>query len=81
MSIEEYIKLINNLRKENKDRWVIKRIPNVEGKIVNIKFYNTWIQILRIDNSIKYSGSMDCKVSEFNAFLVETLQKEIHHDE
>ena len=81
MSIEEYIKLINDLRKKNKNKLVVKRIPNVMGKIVCIKFYNTWIQILTIENGLKYSGQMDCKVSEFNAFLHETLHKEIHHDE
>jgi hypothetical protein len=77
MSIEEYIKLINDLRKKKKNQWVTKRIPNVMGKIIYIKFFNTWIQILIINNEIKYSGPMDCKVSEFNAFLHKTLTESI----
>jgi hypothetical protein len=77
MSIEEYIKLINDLRKKKKNQWIIKRIPNVEGKIIHIKFFNTWIQILTINNEIKHSGPMNCKVSEFNAFLHKTLTESI----
>jgi hypothetical protein len=77
MSIEEYMKLINDLRKKNKNKWVTKRLPNVMGKVVKIKFYNTWIQILTINDGIKYSGLMDCKVSEFNSFLFDTLTKEL----
>jgi len=77
MSIEEYIKLINDLRKKNKNQWVQKRVPNVHGKVVRIKFYNTWIQILSIEDSIKYSNTMDCKVSEFTKFLRETLREEL----
>jgi hypothetical protein len=78
MSIEEYIKLINDLRKKKKNQWITKRIPNVEGKIINIKFFNTWIQRLVIsDCKIKHSGLMDCKVSEFNTFLHKTLIESI----
>jgi len=78
MSIEEYIKLINDLRKKKKNQWITKRIPNVKGKIISIKFFNTWIQLLTIENNpIKYSGPMDCKVSEFNAFLHKTLTESI----
>ena len=81
MTIEEYIKLINDLRKKNKNKWVQKRTPNVMGKIVSIKFYNTWVQELVIGCTIKYTGPLDCKVSEFNTFLRDSLQREIHHDE
>lgn len=78
MSINEYIKLINDLRKKKKNQWVTKRIPNVEGKIISIKFFNTWIQKLTIEErKIKHSGPMDCKVSEFNAFLHKTLTESI----
>jgi len=78
MSINEYIKLINDLRKKKKNQWIIKRIPNVEGKIISIKFFNTWIQVLTIEErKIRHSGPMDCKVSEFNAFLHKTLQEEL----
>lgn len=72
MTTASYLEMVNALRKANKNKWV--QIPSiiVDGKMIAIKFYNTWVQILRIDGII-CSGPMDCKVREFNAFLTQAL--------
>ena len=68
MNTSEYKKLVNDLRKSNKDKWV-----NFSEKVgdftVGIKFFNTWIQRMEIVNStyiVIFDTSMYASVKDFN---------------
>jgi len=72
----EYIKLVNKLRKENKNKWV-SFTQDVEGLKVGIKFFNKWIQIMEVNDGIsikRYDTPMDCKVTVWNATLDDALK-------
>ena len=67
----EYIKLINSLRKANKNKWV-SFTQNVENMVIGIKFFNTWIQVIEVNHGThitRDSGCMDISVKQFNEFL------------
>ena len=72
MTKEEFIKFVNDQRKQNKSRWVVLQ-EDVDGTPIAIKFYNTWIQVFRTDTGINYAGPMDCSVKVFNEHLREVL--------
>lgn len=75
MVINGFVELCNKKRRENKNNWVVL-MENVNGKIVEYKAYNTWVQILRIEGcEYKLSGPMDCKVRDFDKFLLESLNQ------
>lgn len=60
---------MNKERKANKNDWVVLQ-EEVEDTKVQIKFYNTWVQLMYIgNNGIKYSSGMDLNVKQFNEFL------------
>lgn len=44
----EAIKHLNDLRKANKNKWVFETII-INNKLLKIKFYDTWTQILKIN--------------------------------
>lgn len=71
MTKEKFIKHVSDLRKKNKNKWVICQ-ELIDGRFIEYKAYNTWIQILRIDG-VKYSNPMNQKVKEFLLFLELTL--------
>ncbi len=62
---------INEARKTNKNKWYTLRI-NQAGKTIEVKGYNTWLQILRIDG-INNPSRMDISVKEFNDHLDQIL--------
>lgn len=71
----EYIKLLNDLRKSNKNKWV-SFTQNVEDKIVGIKFYNTWVQRIEVNHGTHItndSNCMDQSVKQFNEFLMAAI--------
>jgi len=72
MTKEGFMRLMNDKRKANKNNWIFvqEKVGNV---LVVVKSYNTWIQYMYTNDGKKYSGPMDCKVSEFNSFLDEVL--------
>lgn len=72
MTKDEFIKHVNSERKKNKDKWVTIQ-KEVDGVLIAIKFFNTWIQLMYTNDGINYSGMMDVKVSEFNKHLKEVL--------
>jgi hypothetical protein len=72
MTKDEFIKLVNDKRKANKDKWVTIQ-EEVDGVPVAIKSFNTWIQLMYTNDGRKHSGPMDCKVSTFNLVLKEVL--------
>ena len=68
----ELIKLINDLRKANKNNWVNQCI-DYNGIKISLKSYNTWVQVLVINGGNKNSSNMDISVKQFNEFLNETF--------
>jgi len=71
MNKQEFIALVDGLRKGNKNYWV-QTAQIVDGRTVRYKAYNTWVQILEIDG-IKHSNPTDQKVRDFKAFLEKSL--------
>jgi len=67
MTKVELIKHLNKLRKDNKNNWVFYDII-CDGKNIEYKSYNTWIQYIKIDG-LKFSGLMDITVKQFLDFL------------
>ena len=65
MNKDELIKHLNTLRKANKEKWVYFRDEELK---ISYKAFNTWVQILSIDN-IRHSNNMESTVKEFNNFL------------
>ena len=57
MNTQEFIKTINTLRLENKNKWYQWQ-GEVNGKQVALKGYNTWVQRLNVDN-ITYGSRME----------------------
>ena len=71
MNKENFIKLVNSTRIINKDRWyVITEV--VDGKLVEIKGFGTWLQIFRIDG-LQQNTLMDINVTEFKNTLEKSL--------
>ncbi len=75
MNKEQFIKLINDKRKANKNRWY-SFSQSVNNCIVSIKGFNTWVQIIEVNHGThitKDSGPMDCSVKQLNDFLISAL--------
>lgn len=69
MNVDTFVKTIKQQRSDNKNKWFCWG-GEVEGRQVQIKCYNTYLQIYRIDGVNHASGSMDMKVKQFNEELV-----------
>ena len=67
MEKDIFIKELNAKRKSG--NWYAFS-GTVNGKIIQIKGYKTWLQIFNIDG-INNSGCMEISVKEFNALLNE----------
>jgi hypothetical protein len=53
----------------NKEKWVYFRDEDLK---ISYKSFNTWIQILSVDN-IRYSNNMESSVKDYLTFLNECL--------
>ena len=71
MTGEEFVKLANKVRRDNKGKWYLL-IEEVNGELVQMKAYGTWIQILQ-SKGYKTSGPPDCSVKEFKQFILEAV--------
>lgn len=67
MTEQEFIKKINRLRLDNKDNWYYFR-DIVNGKDIQIKGYNNWMQILKV-NGISFPTCMGGSVKSFKEDL------------
>jgi len=67
MNEENFIKTINNLRIENKNKWYFWE-GIVNNKNVQIKGFKTWLQIFKIDG-ISINCPMDISVKAFKDIL------------
>ena len=71
ISATVFIKTINDLRLKNKNKWVFFT-GVVENKKVELKLYNTWLQIYKV-NGLDFSNCMDRKPTEFKEDLLKGL--------
>lgn len=68
---EAFKKAFNELRRISKNKWY--GWTGVVGeKVVEVKAYGTWLQILRVNN-VNSSGLADISVKEFNQTLDNAL--------
>lgn len=71
MTTEEFVKHINQLRRNQKNSWYAYT-GYVNNKFVEVKGFNTWLQILRADH-VNFPTIMDCSVLEFKNQLTEAV--------
>ena len=69
----EFIKLVNDTRKANKDKW-FSIVEVVNDKGVSIKCFNTWVQRISIMGDYD-SNCMNQSVKQFNEFLTLALSE------
>lgn len=67
MVTEKFIRIVNDLRRANKNQWFTATF-SVNGKDIQIKCFNTYAQILRVDG-INHGGQLDLSVREFEEML------------
>lgn len=72
MTTEEFVNHINTLRRNKKNSWYAYT-GYVNDKFVEVKGFNTWLQILRADH-VTFPTIMDCSVLEFKNQLTEAVQ-------
>ena len=73
MTVEEFIKYINNLRREHQGQWFFG-CKTVEGKQVSFKSYGTWNQILNI-NGGRAGGLHGLNVTQWKAEIREAIKR------
>lgn len=71
MTKDEFITHINKHRKACKNQWY-SFIETVDNRRIEIKGFNTWLQIFKIDG-IQQNTAIDISVSQFNKQLNEAL--------
>ena len=67
MKTDEFVKQINSLRLQNKNKWYTYH-GTVNNKTVALKGYGTWLQILRV-NGLSHPTVADISVTEFKQVL------------
>lgn len=67
MSTDEFIKEVNATRLGNKNRWFMW-YGVVNGHDIEIKCYNTYLQIFNIDG-MRAGGGMDMTIAQFKQVL------------
>jgi hypothetical protein len=74
---KDFTDYINKIRLQNKNKWYFIEVE-VNNKIIQIKGYDTWIQIFKInDDRINYSSPMDFKVAEFKNYLTDIYNRKL----
>lgn len=71
--MNETTKVINDLRKMNKDKWYFITLMDSKDNLIEVKGYNTWLQILRI-NGINHASPMDISVKAFLEHIERAIQ-------
>ena len=72
MNTKEFIKLANNKRLKNKNKWIFLN-EYVNDLPISYKAFNTWVQILKY-NGLNDSSPMNLNVSEFKKYLLNTIE-------
>lgn len=73
-SPEAFVTVVNNLRLSSKGNWYAIICEDVAGKKVEIKGYQTWLQIFRVDG-VQMDTRMDISVKEFKETLLRGFQR------
>lgn len=68
---QTFLILMNALRRLNRDKWYVWE-GIVENKTVQVKAFNTWLQVFRI-NGIQQNTLMDISVRQFNATILNSF--------
>lgn len=79
MNTKEFKREVNNRRKDNKNNW-FTFVGVVEGKLIELKCFETWIQIFRVivdGKIINHSSTMNVSVKEFNQLLELPFKSEV----
>ena len=71
MNTQDFLKEINALRLTNEGKWYTWQ-GIVNGKEVNLKGYNTWLQVLRV-NGLQCGNCADRSVKEFKSDLAQAI--------
>ena len=71
MNTQDFLKEINALRLTNEGKWYTWQ-GIVNGKEVNLKGYNTWLQVLRV-NGLQCGNCADRSVKEFKSDLTQAI--------
>ena len=66
-SVDEFVKTINKLRLDNKNKWFWWH-GYVTGYRVELKCYNTWLQVFRVEG-VNWPNCMDESVTKFKEAL------------
>ena len=81
MNTEQFIKQVNKTRKANKGKWYFITPPvQVNNKMVTLKGFNTWIQIMGVEDltsgqHYKDSSPMELSVKGFNEWLTQAVER------
>jgi hypothetical protein len=68
MTKEHFLRYTNEMRLANKNKWFIIEYL-VDGKLVAVKNYNTYLQIYKVDGVRKDSGTMEMSVTAWKKEL------------
>ena len=71
LNTTDFVKTINSLRLANKNKWYVWT-GLVNGKMIQIKAYTTWLQIFRVDN-LNVPTCSDISVTEFKKVLSDNV--------
>jgi len=67
--MKNLLKSFNAKRRANKNKW-IEFAHTLDGRVVQIKSYNTWIQIIQV-NGMRGGSPMELSVKKMNEFIVD----------
>lgn len=71
LTTDEFVKSVNKARLDSKNKWFVWR-GVVNDKLVEIKCYNTYLQIFRVDG-LNCGGLMDMKIAQFKNVLAQAV--------
>lgn len=71
LNTAEFVKTVNTLRLQNKGKWYVWQ-GTVNNKVVQIKGFNTWLQIFRIDG-LSVPTCSDISVTDFKKLLSDNI--------
>jgi hypothetical protein len=71
---EDFAKVADTYRKQNPNKWVcFERVVN--GKLVQVKLWNTWPQQLLINGMNHAPSNCDMLVRQFKSYISATIQR------
>lgn len=75
--MNDILKRINEARLSNKNKWYFLTF-NYDGLTIQVKGYNTWLQIFRI-NGRDYSNCMDQSPTQFKSHILNSIERASDH--